>query len=62
MGEIKYRARGRYKRTNRESWVTTVWRETEKEAKEDIEMFANYGNYSKTWVVPKKKTSLKHSW
>ena len=62
LGETKYRARGNYKKTKRDSWVTTVWRATEKEAQDDIKEFASYGNYNKTWIVPKKKASLKHSW
>ena len=53
----KYRARGHYRPTNRDNWITTVWRDTEKEAKDDIRMFApaTVRGYTKTWVVKRKK-------
>jgi hypothetical protein len=53
----QYRARGHYKRTNRDSWVTTVWRFSEKEAHDDIRMFApaTFRDYSKTWVVKRER-------
>ena len=59
---MKYRARGHYKPTKRDAWVTTVWRATKKEAELDVKMHAGPYYYSKAWVVGKKKVSLKHSW
>ena len=44
----KYRARGIWNETGRDSWVTTVWRKSEKEAKEDIAAFCNPGRYKKS--------------
>lgn len=55
-GKFKYRARGHYKPTNRNSWITTVWRNTRKEAQDDIKMFAPATrSYSKTWVEKRKR-------
>jgi len=60
---MKYRARGHWLPTGRDSWITTVWRATEKEAQQDIAGFAETTKrYSKTWIVKKKKYSLKRSW
>ena len=56
----KYRARGKYRRTNRDSWITTVWRASEQEAKDDIKMFGH--GYDNARIVKKDKYSLKRSW
>lgn len=56
----RYRARGKYDLSNRESWVTTVWRETKQEAEQDARAWGN--RYTGLRVVSKKKWSLKKSW
>jgi hypothetical protein len=45
----EYRARGHYTPTDRDSWITTVWRKTRKEAEQDITAFAGK-NYSTAWI------------
>ena len=46
----KYRARGHYIPTGRESWVTTCWRDTKEEAEQDIRCFCNE-NYKEVQIV-----------
>ena len=57
---FKYRARGKYKRTKRDSFLTTVWRSTPQEAQRDIAMFGT--RHTNLRVITKRKSSLKHSW
>jgi len=45
-----YRARGKYDLSNKDSWVTTVWRRTKKEAEDDLKMFTP-GRYKNIRVV-----------
>ena len=49
IGRVRYRARGVYMPTGKESWITALWRDTEKEAKEDIECFGH--NYKNTKII-----------
>jgi len=51
----KYRARGHYIPTDRDSWVTTVWRNTEQEAINDLKYYADGNRYLKRWIVKKKE-------
>jgi len=50
---VKYRARGTHKKTNREAWVTTVWRTNYKDAEDDKRMFGHH--YKKGSIKIKKK-------
>ena len=47
---LLFRARGHYRSTNRDSWVTTVWRGTRKEAEDDIACYAPLSDYSAVWL------------
>jgi len=59
---FKYRARGRYTPTGRDSFVTTVWRETPQEAFKDITTFSAGKTHTNLRVIAKRKYSLKHGW
>ena len=50
MPEKIYRARGKHNFTNRNAWVTTVWRRSKEEAQSDINAFA-VGNFSNVKIV-----------
>lgn len=56
----RYRARGFYKGSSRESYITTVWRSTKKDAEDDVRMFGH--KYTNTRIVSKKKHSLTKGW
>ena len=46
----KFRARGRYNATGRRSYVTTIWRNTEEEAQEDLKLYGE-GRYTDLEIV-----------
>ena len=47
-----YRARGHYKPTNRESYVTTVWRREKEDAEQDIRVFTKHNpDWEKVKIV-----------
>lgn len=54
----KFRARGIYKPTGRDSFLTTVWRDTAKEAQADIAMFGH--NHINTRVVTGNPAELRN--
>ena len=52
--KLKYRGRGVSKKTGRESYVTTVWRNTRNEVIDDIMMFGYHYKRGSLKIVTKR--------
>ena len=50
---MAYRAKGRFPGKQKETWITTSWRQTVKEAEDDIKMFGKPHRYKNIRIVKK---------
>lgn len=59
---IKYRPRGLHLPTGRDSFITTVWYDTSKEAKDAVKMFGADKRHTNIRIIEKRKWSKTKSW
>jgi len=59
--DIVYRARGVYKGTGRETWVTTCWRRSRAEAQSDLKTYGHRFTHPKIKTLDYMKYANQHS-